>query len=353
MATSEWVPDAQTLHTIIGLLQQANVADTNVQRRLAEAISALDGVLDAPCYYCYIFVECVQEKEDVRQHAGLLLKSRLHKLVEKSGSGRRSDSFRSSNASEVQPVSANASVPPEHWVLEYVKRNVMKAICDPSAVVRSTAGTILTAIISCQGAERFSDLLPFLFQLLDHPDIDIRATSFRAITMVIEDEVERGTAATSPTFVDFCETRLLPKLFSASENDAAFRFDALVCLNHFQRAGLFVPGDVLGMFFELYWKTLGQLALDPSPAVRQQVISGMVQVALITPEAVFKNLSSLLPFILKCLESSQPYTLKLESTELLSILIDSPLSFEYIEKSLSVYVLQKRVFELVHLMRSV
>lgn len=326
----QWTADAQTLHTILSLLQEANLADTQVQRRLAEAITALDGVVDAPCYYCYAFAECVQEEEDVRQRAGLLLKSRIGNLVTRASPKRHAEYLDgSSRPSDALPSASQQ----ELCVLEYVKRNVMKALCDASAVIRSTAGTILTTVVRCQGAEQFPDLLPFLFQLLDHPNGEIRDGSFRAIAMVIEDEVERETAARSVSFVRFCEMHLLPKLFTASASDTAFRVHALVCLNHFQRAGLFVPGDVLGPFFELYWKTLGELALDGSPDVRQQVVSGMVQVALVTPDVILKNLSSLLPFVLECLEASQPYMVKLEATELLSHVIDNPPSFDCIERT--------------------
>lgn len=324
-----WIPDLGIFNDIVSLLQQADSPDSHVQRRLAEAVVRLEALVDAPCYFCFLLVDGSKEKDDVRQRAGLLLKSRISDLVTKIAQRPGLDGTLSST------ISAN-----ELSALDYVKTNVVRAICDPIRVVRETAGTVLATIIGCQGVQQFPQVLPILFQLLDHPDAEIVDSAFGALSKIIEDELERNDICSStdnlPIFPEFCIRTLLPKLIQLAtpQTPLAQRRQSLICLNHFERVNLFATEEVFSQFFDSYWSCLGVLALDPSSEIRLPVLQGMIHIVLKTPDVLVDKLLKLIPFILDSISISQPYDVRFECLELLSHLLNQRASHVLMEEAL-------------------
>ena len=66
-----------------------------------------------------------------------------------------------------------------HWeripkgVIEYVKACVLQAVGDQEELVRSTAGTVITTIISRGGLLSWREVMPRLMELLGHQDIRV------------------------------------------------------------------------------------------------------------------------------------------------------------------------------------
>lgn len=333
--TIHWVPNESILNDVICLLREADSSDSNVQRRLTEALSRLEALVDAPCYFCFILVDRDKESKDVRQRAGLLLKNRIADLVKKASEQRAG--LDGTHRSTISVADAT--------VMNYVKKNAIRALCDKVRVVRETAGTVLAAIVGCQGVQQFPEVLPSLYQLLDHPDIEIVGGAFSALDKIIEDELERGELSIAPVnaenlagkvFPEFCTHKLLPKLLQLASPQTPLlqRRHSLLCLNHFLAANLFSPTETFAQFFQPYWTCLGILALDHTSEIRLAVLQGMVHLALMTPHILVNSLVSLIPFILNCLSLNQPYEIRFEALELLSHLLNHASAHAMMEESL-------------------
>lgn len=59
-------------------------------------------------------------------------------------------------------------------VMHYVKSNVVLALADPLDPIRSTAGTIITTIVSSFGLNQWPEILAKLLELMDHPEVKIK-----------------------------------------------------------------------------------------------------------------------------------------------------------------------------------
>lgn len=329
-SSTEWIPSPVVLNEIITLLRQADSPNSEVQRKLAEAVAKLEALVDAPCYFCYLLVDEVKEVEEVRRRAGLLLKNRIADLVKRMAGPCDED---------------------ELAVLNYVKANVTRALCDKSRAIMETAGLVLAAIIGSQGVDQVPEVLTTLFALLDNPNVQVVSGAFSAFTNIMEDELEHDqiSKCNSPTnststsfspdsfFANFCSHKFIPKMIHLAmspESSLLHKKQALVCLNLFQRYGLFSPTEIFAPLFESYWNCLGVSALEHSPEIRLVVLQGMVHIAATTPSVMINSLVRVLPFVLECLSVSQSYEVRFESLELLSQLLGLQASHAYIRETL-------------------
>ncbi|XP_053991834.1 transportin-1-like isoform X3 [Hylaeus volcanicus] len=307
-----WEPDSEVLGLLLSILNEAGIPNTAVQSHVAESINNLNKKCNIACYYAFLF-SCLPDcDQDVRQRAGLLLKTRIPFLF----------SCVSGKADVVWNVEDNYlnSHPLEkrfQCILQYVKNCIMKGMCDSSTVIRHTAATILTTLAHSGSKEETLELLSYLIQLLEHQNSDIRNTSFRPIAMIIEDELKTSYKSIDYSFMSFSEKTLFPKIFSACNYDSTFRYYCVLCLNQFNSKGCFSPNEVFHHHLQSYWELLGKLALDPSIEVRQETLRGMGLMVMRWYKVVADSLESLLPFLIQCIDVSQPYNIKLEASDVL------------------------------------
>ncbi|XP_055389112.1 transportin-1-like [Condylostylus longicornis] len=324
-----WRSDPAILTDIIELLKQADSPDTQVQRKLAEAVGRLELLVDAPCYFCSILVDEVKEAEEVRQRAGLLLKGRVGELV-----GKVSAQRVGLDGTTNQKITSD-----ELAVMDYVKTNAIRALVDESRLIRETAGIVLASIVGSQGVQQFPQVLSSLFQLLNHSNVEIVSGAFSALNKIIEDELDRDeiyTDRANNIFAEFCIKTLIPALLEFTRPESSFqqKRDALTALNLFGRNNLFSENEIFSQFFPSYWECLGVLALDQSSGIRLAVLQGMKQVTTLSPELVIRSLASIIPFLLECLCFNQPYEIRFEALELLFNVLGHQSSFALIESAL-------------------
>lgn len=108
----------------------------------SQKLNAFNATAEYNNYLIYILTQLKGENEGVRAMAGLLLKNNIRSYF---------DSFH-----------------PE--VKEYIKNSCVAALGDPQPLVRSTIGTVITTICS-RGLKNWPNLLPSLYNLLEHTDI--------------------------------------------------------------------------------------------------------------------------------------------------------------------------------------
>lgn len=64
-----------------------------------------------------------------------------------------------------------------------MKACVLQALADPEELVRSTAGTVITAVVTRGGLKEWPEVLPRLMGLLEHGDVKVVEVgmAFRAL----------------------------------------------------------------------------------------------------------------------------------------------------------------------------
>jgi transportin-1 len=62
-------------------------------------------------------------------------------------------------------------LPPE--VTDFIKRECLGSIGDPSPLIRATIGILITTVVARGGLDSWGDLLPSLCQLLDSDDYNV------------------------------------------------------------------------------------------------------------------------------------------------------------------------------------
>eukprot|EP00922_Rhytidocystis_sp_ex-Travisia-forbesii_P054937 GHVS01081373.1.p1 GENE.GHVS01081373.1~~GHVS01081373.1.p1 ORF type:complete len:541 (-),score=89.54 GHVS01081373.1:36-1658(-) len=333
--SSQWEPNPSYYAQTCQLLSQATQPDSAVQQQLAHAFSQLLLLPDALCYLSAIFANRPPTGSpvppvEVRQVAGLNLKTHL--------------------------PSASAQVS------AYVRPVVLICVRDSERLIRSTAGSIVTAVINQCGASNWPEALEFLMEgveaAVDGKGQDVVDGCFSTLCKVCEDELtikssslnnNTTTSVSDSNFCTFCRTRLLPKIFdiccappplprtipdsssaststssSQSSSCSSLRLHSVSCLSFFAQSHSFAPHAPFEVLFSRYWQALGMLATDESTDIRKPVVASMVQVAEFNPQFLISSGDAVFRFMVDSSGSSN-YAVRLEALEFWPVLLrDSP-----------------------------
>lgn len=253
----EWKGDEEKLQQLCQLFHLASSPDNNVQQQVMQTLNQFSSLPDFNLYLVTVFAKMTNQPEIVRQRAGLLLKTNL---------------------------SRGASV--EQQVAAYIQANTLISVRDPSKVIRHTAGTVITTIVSKVGVVGCVQTLDNLAQLIGDSSAEVAEGSFNALNKICEDGVtmlkhmwESPPHETQP-FVSWCTERLLPRVLEYAKPSAPLhsRQNAIECLNHFAlnymfsapRYHEFLP------FAQKYVEVLGVMSQDPDTTVLKDVCKGFV-----------------------------------------------------------------------------
>ena len=115
-----WQPEQSGLQQILQLLRESQSSDNATQRAVQQKLEELNRYPDFNCYLIHVLTELRSEDEATRSLAGLILKNN---------------------------VKAHFNQFPND-VATFIKGECLKAVGDPSTLIRATLGILITTIAS-------------------------------------------------------------------------------------------------------------------------------------------------------------------------------------------------------------
>ncbi|KAG8226818.1 hypothetical protein J437_LFUL007113, partial [Ladona fulva] len=157
-----WQPQEEGLRQILQLLKESQSPDTATQRAVQQKLEELNKFPDFNNYLIFVLTKLTSEDEPTRSLSGLILKNNVKAHYNK--------------------------FMPE--VTEFIKKECLAAVGDPSPLIRATVGILITTIASKGELTSWPDLLPTLCNLLDSQDYNVCEGSFGALQKICEDSAE-------------------------------------------------------------------------------------------------------------------------------------------------------------------
>ncbi|KMZ85575.1 transportin [Plasmodium vivax Brazil I] len=274
----EWKPNEKIYKTVIQALESScNSSNNSVQIEVTKVLKDLnENVADAALYLLHIFLN-KQEKNDVRQVGGLLLKNYIN--------------------------SKNKFLNNE--ILKIIKNEIFKLVEDEVKEIRNTAGSVITTILTkYEGIDKWPEALYNLLLLIERGNNDVVDGAFRAIIIIIEDELMNRKNADS-FFFQFCKTQLLQKLFAycAPQEKSIKKKYAAECLDLFITSSCFTTNGVFNDYFPQLWECLGFLASEEDTQILKIVVTCMTIITDTRYSSIFNNLDAIIQFMVNATNS--------------------------------------------------
>lgn len=274
----DWIPEPPILNGIVEIFRIAQSPDAAIQNRVREAVDQLRLSPDGVRYCVAILVEMRQEVAEVRQMAGLLLKTMIATSP-------------TDNEAATKPIFTDQA-------LDYVKRMVLKALYDHDVVVRRTASSVVTTIVTKYGIECYPEALGTLLQQLqsNESNLEMVSSALTTLRMITEDELEQRwdnhPVGSDSHFAQVSDRQILPLLFrvcASAEVDPSVRLDALNILQIYNSRHLFGRNEFASHYFDQFWTLLGHLATSPVCRIRASVIKAMLTVMEYKIDPILSN----------------------------------------------------------------
>lgn len=283
-----WQPSNDGLSQIVTLLRESSSTVPGVQAKIHAQLQQLNVHPEYCNYLLYVFAKLTTEQEFTRTVAGLLLKNHIK----------------------------------AHWgglekdlVRNYVKREILTCIGDPSPGIRRTLSSIVTTIVTKERIEEWPQLMQALAQFLDSPDLAQVDGALSTIYLLCEDNGARldSEEAGRPLNV------LIPKLinFFASPHEN-FRRYALASLNHFITD--MPPALLVNM--ENFLAGIFKLSNDASPEVRRKVCQALVTLLEVKQEYLTPSIRNVIQYMMHSTQDPDE-NVALEACEFWSVLAES------------------------------
>ncbi|KAJ1923171.1 hypothetical protein IWQ60_006050 [Tieghemiomyces parasiticus] len=275
-----WSPQPESLAQLVQMLANSISSNNEIQAANAQKLEELNKIPDYNNYLIYVLTQMPQETTETRAVAGLILKNNVRLRLQ-----------------EIAPP-----------VVEYIKAGCLEALGDPDAMVRSTAGNVITTIVSRGGVTAWPQVLPRLMELLDHSDYNVVEGAFGALQKICEDsagELDQEVEGTQP--LDF----MIPKFIQYTDSpQPKLRVYALSCINQF----ILSRPNALMVHIDAFMQALFKRASDDKPEVRKQVCQAFVMLLEARPDKLLPELTNIVEYIIFCTQSDDDQ-LALEACE--------------------------------------
>ncbi|KAI8438818.1 hypothetical protein MSG28_011180 [Choristoneura fumiferana] len=227
----EWKPEQDGLRQILTLLKESQSPVTATQRAVQQKLEELNKYPDFNNYLIFVLTKLVTEEEPTRSLSGLILKNNVK-------------------------AHYNSFFPE---VAEFIKRECLSAVGDPSPLIRATVGIIITTIASKGELTSWPELLP-AFDALNRP-----------LNVLI------------PKFLQFFK-HSSPKI----------RCHAIACVNYF----IMGRTQALMAHIDSFIENLFHLAADEDPDVRKNVCHALVLLLEVRLDRLIPQLPNIIEYML-------------------------------------------------------
>lgn len=266
----EWEPKHEGLRQILTLLKESQSPDNATQRAVQQKLEELNNIPDFNNYLIFVLTKLVTEEEPTRSLSGLILKNNVK-------------------------AHFNDFVPE---VAEFIKRECLLAVGDPSPLIRATVGIIITTIASKGGLTSWPELLPALCQMLDSQDYNVCEGAFGVLEKICEDTAELldSDALNRPLNV------LIPKFLQFFRHTSSkIRCHAVACINYF----VIGRTQALMIHIDSFIENLFHLAADEDHDVRKNVCRALVMLLEVKLDRLVPHLPNIIEYMLLRTQDAQ------------------------------------------------
>ncbi|XP_035907928.1 transportin-1 [Anopheles stephensi] len=258
-----WEPQPDGLSQIITLLKQSQSKDNMVQRAVQLKLEELNQYPDFNNYLIYVLTKLTSENEPTRSLSGLILKNniRIH-------------------GAQLQPA-----------ILEYIKQECLRALSDPSPLIRATAGILITTIANTGGLTNWPELLPTLCDMLDSQDYIVCEGAFGALQKICEDSANTldSSALNRPLNV------MIPKFLQFFRHSSpSIRSYAIACINQF----IVNRTQALMVHIDTFIENLFHISADDDREVRKNVCRGLVMLLEVRMDRLMPHMNNIIEYML-------------------------------------------------------
>lgn len=181
----------------------------------------------------------------------------------------------------------------------FIKEQSLNLLRDPSPVIRTTVGILITTIASNGELYTWSELLPTLGQMLNASEIEIVETAFSTLQRICEDLAEVLSSDESSGPLD----EMLPRFLEFFKHpNPIIRNYALTCVNQF------VPlsSKSINNMINNYIEALFLLANDTDNEVKRNVCRSLVTLAESKPDTLAPHLHPVIQYMLARCKDDHP-----------------------------------------------
>ncbi|KAK5608335.1 Transportin-2 [Crenichthys baileyi] len=288
----EWQPDEQGLQQVLQLLKDSQSPNTVTQRAVQQKLEQLNQFPDFNNYLIFVLTRLKTEDEPTRSLSGLILKNNVKAHFQNFPSG----------------------------VSDFIKRECLNSIGDPSPLIRATIGILITTIASKGELQSWPELLPQLCSLLDSEDYNTCEGSFGALQKICEDSSELldSDALNRPLNV------MIPKFLQFFKHcSPKIRSHAIACVNQFIIGRAQALMDNIDTFIE----SLFVLAVDEDSEVRKNVCRALVMLLEVRIDRLIPHMHSIIQYMLQRTQDPDE-NVALEACEFWLTLAEQPICKE-------------------------
>uniref|UniRef100_A0A672R9B6 Transportin-1 n=1 Tax=Sinocyclocheilus grahami TaxID=75366 RepID=A0A672R9B6_SINGR len=287
-----WQPDEQGLQQVLQLLKDSQSPDTATQRAVQEKLEQLNQFPDFNNYLIFVLTSLKSEDEPTRSLSGLILKNNVKAHYQ--------------------------NFPPA--VADFIKRECLNNIGDPSPLIRATIGILITTIASKGELQTWPELLPQLCNLLNSEDYNTCEGSFGALQKICEDSSELldSDALNRPLNI------MIPKFLQFFKHcSPKIRSHAIACVNQFIIGRAQALMDNIDTFIE----SLFALAGDEDCEVRKNVCRALVMLLEVRIDRLIPHMHSIIQYMLQRTQDADE-NVALEACEFWLTLAEQPICKE-------------------------
>ncbi|KAJ8923719.1 hypothetical protein NQ315_010300 [Exocentrus adspersus] len=259
----EWTPQEDGLREILTLLRESQSPDTATQRAVQQKLEELNKYPDFNNYLMFVLTKLTTEDEPTRSLSGLILKNNVK-----------------THYNNLMPS-----------VTSFIKTECLKAVGDPSPLIRATVGILITTVASKGDLSSWPELLPALCGMLDSTDYNICEGAFGALQKICEDSAEALDADTTNRPLDI----LIPKFLQFfNHSSSKIRSYAIGCVNHF----IIQRSQALMYHIDSFLQNLFLVATDEDAEVRKNVCKALVMLLEVRMDRLIPHIDNIIEYML-------------------------------------------------------
>ncbi|PON45056.1 Armadillo-like helical [Parasponia andersonii] len=267
-SSGQWQPKEEGFTEICGLLeQQISHSSTSADKsQIWQQLQHYSQFPDFNNYLAFILARAEGKSVDVRQAAGLFLKNNLR--------------------------TAYKSMVPAYQ--QYIKSELLPCLGSGDKNIRSTVGTIVSAIVQLGGVAGWSELLQALVSCLDSNDLNHMEGAMDALSKICED-IPQELDSDIPGLAERPINIFLPRLFKFFQSPhSSLRKLSLGSVNQY----IMLMPTALYMSMDQYLQGLFVLSNDHASEVRKLVCTAFVQLIEVRPSFLEPHLRNVIEYML-------------------------------------------------------
>lgn len=298
----EWKPQAEGLQQIIQLLKESQSIDNTIQKNVQKKLEELNKYPDFNNYLIFILTKLNSQDDATRSLSGLILKNNAKAFFDKF----------------------------PDWCKEFIKRECLLCIGDPSQLIRATIGILITTIVSKNGLNSWPELLASLCQNLDSENYGNCEGAFGALQKICEDSHDQLESDQVNKPLDY----LIPKFLKFFRHtNPKIRSHAIACINQF----ITFKSQSLMDNMDLFLENLFVLADDTDLEVRKNVCKALVMLLEVKIDKLVPHMNAIILYMLLRTQDEDE-TVALEACEFWLVLADQPICYDVLKTHVSTLI---------------